>query len=278
MSTVEEMAPGGRQSCWLPMDEIRPNARQPRKVFQDMALLEMAASIRQHGLLQPITVRAVQGGYEIVMGERRYRACRMLGFTHIDAFVLPLSDADSELLALIENIQREDLHYFEEAEAYARLMRQGMTQETLARRLGKSASGIANKLRLLKLDGELRSFLQEEGLSERHARALLPLSDAQARMRVARQAAQQHLTVRETEALVARSQPRLPVPPPGRRVISVVRDYRLYLNAIRGVINQFRETGVDAQMETREEERMVEIRILLPKQGTRARPNALSGQ
>ena len=242
----------------------------------DMALLELAASIRQHGLLQPITVRAVQGGYEIVMGERRYRACRMLGFTHIDAFVLPLSDADSELLALIENIQREDLHYFEEAEAYARLMRQGMTQETLARRLGKSASGIANKLRLLKLDGELRSFLQEEGLSERHARALLPLSDAQARMRVARQAAQQHLTVRETEALVARSQPRLPVPPPGRRVISVVRDYRLYLNAIRGVINQFRETGVDAQMETREEERMVEIRILLPKQGTRARPNALS--
>ena len=269
MSTVEEMAPGGRQSCWLPMDEIRPNARQPRKVFQDMALLELAASIRQHGLLQPITVRAVQGGYEIVMGERRYRACRMLGFTHIDAFVLPLSDADSELLALIENIQREDLHYFEEAEAYARLMRQGMTQETLARRLGKSASGIANKLRLLKLD---------EGLSERHARALLPLSDAQARMRVARQAAQQHLTVRETEALVARSQPRLPVPPPGRRIISVVRDYRLYLNAIRGVINQFRETGVDAQMETREEERMVEIRILLPKQGTRARPNALSGQ
>jgi ParB family chromosome partitioning protein len=105
----------------------------------------VASSIRQHGLLQPITVRAAGGGYEIVMGERRYRACQMLGFTHIDAFILPAGEEESALLALIENLQRQDLHYFEEAEAYAALLAGGITQETLARRLGKSASGIANK-------------------------------------------------------------------------------------------------------------------------------------
>lgn len=266
MSVLQEGSPGnGRQVCWLTMDAIAPNPQQPRKEFNDFALMELASSIRQYGLLQPITVRALAGGYEIVMGERRYRACQLLGFTHIDAFVLPATDGESALLALIENLQRENLHYFEEAEAYEDLLRQGMSQESLARRLGKSASGVANKLRLLKLEPELRRYLFEEGLTERHARALLSLPDAEARTRIARQAAAQHLTVRQTEALVLRAQRRLPVPPPPRRVISLVRDHRLYVNAIKSVVTQMQETGVEASMNIEESNNWLEMRIRMPK-------------
>lgn len=266
MSVIRETETGGgRQVCWLPMDRIIPNPRQPRREFNEYALLELASSIRQHGLLQPITVRAAGGGYEIIMGERRYRACQMLGYTHIDAFILPVSLGESALLALIENLQRENLHYFEEAEAYADLIAQGMTQEGLARKLGKSPSGVANKLRLLKLEPELRRYLLEEGLSERHARALLSLPDSAARSRIARQAAQLRLSVRETEALVMKAQKRLPVPPPSRKVISLVRDHRLYVNAIRSVMRQMQETGLEAQMETEESDSWMELRIRIKK-------------
>ncbi|MBQ6803203.1 MAG: ParB/RepB/Spo0J family partition protein [Clostridia bacterium] len=256
---------GGRQICWLEMESIFPNPQQPRKEFNDFALMELASSIRQYGLLQPITVREKGEGYEIIMGERRYRARQMLGFTHIDAFIQPATDGESALMAVIENIQRENLHFFEEAEAYAELIGQGISQETLARRLGKSPSGVANKLRLLKLDKELRNYLFEEGLSERHARALLPLPDANARMRIARQAAENHLTVRETEMLVQKAQKRLPVPPPPRRVISLVRDPRLYVNAIKSVVAQMKETGMDTQMDIRETEGWMEMRIRFPQ-------------
>ncbi len=265
MSAVRERSPGGgRQVCWLAMEEIFPNPRQPRQAFSDFSLMELAASIRQHGLLQPITVRAVAAGYEIVMGERRFRACQQLGMTHIDAFILPIGADESALLAVIENVQRENLHYFEEAEAYQHLLRQGMTQETLARRLGKSASAVANKLRLMKLSPELRALLYESGLSERHARALLALPDERARLRIARQAADRHLTVRETEALVARAQQRLPVPPPPRRMISLVHDHRLYLNAIKSVVAQMQETGIEAQMDEQESENWLDVHIRLP--------------
>ncbi|MBQ4639906.1 MAG: ParB/RepB/Spo0J family partition protein [Clostridia bacterium] len=250
MSVVRaDKSSAGRQVCWIPLSDIRPNPTQPRQQFDDVALMELAASIRRHGLLQPITLRPLPSGYEIVMGERRFRACQMLGFTHIDAFVLPAGETQCALLALIENIQRENLHYFEEAQAYAALLEGGMSREVLARQLGKSPSGIANKLRLMKLDKPLRELLTEEGLSERHARALLPLPDAAARMRIARQAATKNLTVRETEEMVNKALQRLPVPPPGRRIISLVRDERLYLNAIRSIVRQMQESGLQATLD-----------------------------
>lgn len=255
------MEGGGRQLCWLPVSRIVPNPDQPRQSFDDYALLSLASSIRQHGLLQPITVRERDNGYEIVTGERRFRACCLLGMTHIDAIVLPVTEGESALLALIENAQRENLHYFEEAEAYEKLVQGGMPQELLARRLGKSASAVANKLRLLKLDPELRRFLMEEGLSERHARTLLSLPDGPARMRIARLAARDRLSVRETERLVIKAQKRLPVPPPGRKVISLVRDYRLYANAVRSVVKQMQETGITAQMEVTEGDGWIDMRI-----------------
>ena len=267
MSVLRESrdSSAGRQVCWLPMDRIVPNPGQPRKEFDDHALLELASSIRQHGLLQPITVRAAAAGYEIIMGERRFRACQLLGFSHIDAFILPVSEGESAVLALIENLQRENLHYFEEAEAYADLLARGMTQEALARKIGKSPSGVANKLRLLKLEPELRRYLMEEGMSERHARALLSLPDAAARNRIAHQAAQMRLTVRETEALVMKAQKRLPVPPPSRKVISLVRDHRLYVNAIKSVLQQMQDTGLEAQLETEENNAWLEMRIRIKK-------------
>lgn len=265
MSVLQQSPSGGRQVCWLPMAEIHPNPQQPRKAFDDLRLMELAASIRQHGLLQPISVRPVQAGYEIVMGERRFRACQLLGFTHIDAFVLSANGQETALLALIENLQRENLHYFEEAEAYADLLSQGMSQEMLARRLGKSPSGVANKLRLLKLEPGLRQLLEEEGLSERHARALLPLPDPAERMRIAAQAARNHLTVRETEALVQKALRRLPVPPPARKVISLVRDPRLYLNAIKSVVSQMQESGLQADYALQESDGWLEARIRVPK-------------
>ncbi len=253
----------GRQVCWLSMNDIRANESQPRQYFDDVKLMELASSIRRHGLLQPITVRCVPEGYEIVMGERRFRACQLLGYTHIDAFVLPAGRDESAVLALIENIQRENLHYFEEAEAYAALLEKGMSRETLARQLGKSPSAIANKLRLMKLDKPLRELLTEEGLSERHARALLSLPDAAARLRIARQAALRQLTVRQTEEMVQNAMQRLPVAPQGRRVISLVRDPRLYINAIRSVVHQMQESGLQAEItqETRGSDTLVQVLI-----------------
>ena len=175
MRNLQALQTAGRQLCWLPLSSIHPNSRQPRTDFDEFALMELAASIRQNGLLQPVTVRPAAEGYELIMGERRCRACRLLGHTHIEAFVLPADDQESALLALVENVQRKNLHFFEEAEALSRLCGQGMAQDTLARMLGKSPSAINNRLRLLRLEPSVREVICEGQLTERHARALLSL-------------------------------------------------------------------------------------------------------
>ena len=255
----------GRQLCWLAMDTITSNRMQPRTEFDDFALMELAASIRQNGLLQPVTVRPLASGYELIMGERRFRACKLLGHTHIEAFILPADDAESALLALVENVQRQNLHFFEEAEAYSRLLNQGMSQETLARLLGKSLPAVSNRLRLLRLEPSVREVIAENGLSERHARALLPLPGEEGRLRIAMLSASQKLSVQKTEQLVAKALERLPVPANHRRMISLARDPRLYVNAIRGIVQQLRDTGLEASCEVCEYESAVEMRVVLPK-------------
>ncbi|MBQ7455372.1 MAG: ParB/RepB/Spo0J family partition protein [Clostridia bacterium] len=264
MLTKKPLEADARQLCWLPLDSIRPNRMQPRREFDDQALMELAASICENGLLQPVTVRPCGDGYELIMGERRCRACRLLGHTHIEAFVLPADDAESALLALVENVQRQNLHFFEEAEAYARLRDAGMSQETLARLLGKSVAAVSNRLRLLRLEESVREAIVEGGLTERHARALLPLPGEAARLRAANQAAAQKLSVQKTEELVSRLLERLPVPLPSRRVVSLARDPRLYLNALRGIVRQMQDAGLDAQYETLPSDTALEVRILVP--------------
>ncbi len=269
MRTERQMNTAGRQLCWLPLSSIHPNKQQPRIEFDDFALMELAASIRENGLLQPVTVRPCSDGYELIMGERRCRACRLLGHTHIEAFILPADDGESALLALVENVQRQNLHFFEEAEAYERLCEGGMKQEALARMLGKSVAAVNNRLRLLRLEPSVRQVIIEHQLTERHARALLPLPGEEARLRVANQAAMQHLSVQKTEQLVARALEHLPLPAPPRRVISLVRDHRLYINAIRGIVEQMQGAGMDAQCEVSEYESAVEVRVVLPRRTRR---------
>lgn len=263
----EPIETAGRQLCWLAIDTIQPNRMQPRQEFDTLEIMELASSIRQNGLLQPVTVRPCAEGYELIMGERRLRACKLLGHTHIEAFVLPADDAESALLALVENVQRQDLHFFEEAQAYSRLIEQGMSQDTLARLLGKSVSVVSNRLRLLRLEKEVREAVMEYGLSERHARALLPLPGREARLRIAVRAGMERLSVQKTEQLVAHALERLPVPAPPRRIISMVRDPRLYINAIRGIVEQMRDTGLSAECEVSEFDSAVEVRVVLQKGG-----------
>ena len=267
MRTQQVLHTEGRQLCWLAMDSIRPNPAQPRQEFDDFSLLELAASIRQNGLLQPVTVRPCGAGYELIMGERRFRACRLLGHTHIEAFIQPADDGESALMALVENVQRQSLHFLEEAQAYQRLLDQGLTEERLARLLGKSVPAVSNRLRLLRLEPAVREAVTELGLTERHARALLPLPGEESRLRIARQAGLQRLSVQRTEQLVARAMERLPLPAVPRRIVSLARDHRLYVNAIRGIVQQMRDTGLPAQCEVSEYESAIEVRIVLPRAG-----------
>ena len=166
----------------LPVEAIAPNPYQPRRDFDPQPLAELADSIRRHGILQPLTVRRTKTGWELVAGERRLRAAKLAGLDTVPCLQIRAEDQESALLALIENIQRKDLHYFEEAAAIAAYLRQsGVTQEEAAALLGRSPSALANKLRLLRLSSDCRKLLVENGLSERHARALLRLDDPEER-------------------------------------------------------------------------------------------------
>lgn len=186
----------------IPLDQVDPNAEQPRKVFDEEQLEELKESIKAHGVLEPIIVRPLEGRYEVVVGERRWRAARMAGLETIPAVVRPLSDREAMEIALVENLQREDLNPLEEAEAYRRLMEEfGLTQEEVAERVGKKRSTIANRLRLLEIDEELRGAIESGLLSAGHAKALLSVASKERRLRLARRAVDEGLSVRAVEAL-----------------------------------------------------------------------------
>ena len=188
----------------LKLNEIEPNKNQPRKYFDDEALSELAASIEKHGVIQPLLVRPLPGGtYQLVAGERRWRASRMAGLTEVPVVIKELSDADASALALIENLQREDLDPIEEAEGYKCLMETyGVTQEEAAQRVGKSRSAVANLMRLLALPKDVLELVRSKTLSAGHARTLLPLEDAALITQFAKEVIEKGLSVRETEKWV----------------------------------------------------------------------------
>jgi len=196
---------GDREARMIPLAELSPNPHQPRHHMDETALEELADSIRNNGVLQPILVRRVQGGYELVAGERRFRASARAGLKEIPALVCTLEETESMKLALLENIQRENLNVMEEAEAYRSIMEAlGATHQELSEVLGKSRSSVTNMLRLLNLDDTIKASLESGELTMGHARALLAVEDLAARLRLARHAAHKGLSVRALEHEVRR--------------------------------------------------------------------------
>lgn len=208
----------------LHISNIHPNPNQPRRHFEESALQELADSIRQHGVLEPLIVRPVDGSYKIVVGERRWRACQIAGVTVVPVLIRELSEREAMELALVENLQREDLNPMEEAEAYQRLLDEfGLTQEEVARRVGKERSTVANRLRLLGLRGRAREALVKGEITAGHAKALLSLNSELQRDSVVRRIMEEDLSVRQTEELVKRLQGRAKPPKP-RKETRQVRD------------------------------------------------------
>ena len=252
---------------FLPVDGISPNPHQPRTSFAREGLEELAASIRACGILQPLSVRRAEGGYQLVSGERRLRAARMAELREVPCLLVDADEESASLLALVENLQRRDLDFVEEASALARLIRTyGLSQEEAARRVGKSQSAVANKLRLLRLLPDVLTLLREAGCTERHARALLKLEDRpELQRQAARHVAEAGLTVALTERYVAG----LLAPAPGRRPTYLIKDVRLFLNTVTRGLDLMRGAGVEAACDRSETADHILLTIRIPKQARR---------
>ncbi|MBN2797317.1 MAG: nucleoid occlusion protein [Clostridia bacterium] len=247
----------------IPMHQIIPNRYQPRKIFDHSSIEELAQSIKQYGILQPITVRPFESSFELIMGERRFRAAQHIKLKSIPAIILDVEDEDSAVVALIENIQRVDLNYLEEAESYRQLLESyGLTQNELSEKVGKSQSAISNKLRLLKLSPTILESLYVNKLSERHARALLKLGDDHLQNKVLKHIVKKQLNVKDSE----------------KYIDGVLNNYKkkhqqstfkvnhsIYLNTIKKAYKVIQDMDSDVTMDTNDHEDHIEITIKIPK-------------
>ena len=256
--------PPERTIARIPIRSILPCPYQPRQSFSDASIDSLAESIRQHGLLTPLLVRRIDAEqYELIAGERRLRALNRLGQTHAEAIVLSAYDRDCALLALIENLQRENLHYLDEAEAYRKLLDDhGITQEQLAQTLSLSASALANRLRLLKLPERVRVRVRECGLSERHARALLRVADEELQLDLIQECADRRLSVKQLEARIDGQLHASDAPHP--RVSRIVRDNRIVINAVLDTVRELNRLGVPATGRVEEREESVDVIVTIP--------------
>lgn len=249
----------------LPISKIQPNPSQPRKLFREEELKSLAQSIQENGLLQPVTVRKEGSVYYLVAGERRLRACKIAGLREIPAIVTDCPPEDSAVLALLENLQRRDLHIFEQANALINLLREWqITQEEAARRLGMSQSALANKIRLLKLSPEEQTEILEHDLTERHARALLRIDDMSLRQKVLHAVTQKKLNVAQTEELINLTLQRKEPKKRARRTF-VAKDIRLFINTIDHAVDAMKTVGIEAQTEKRETAEYIECTVRIPK-------------
>jgi ParB family transcriptional regulator, chromosome partitioning protein len=259
-------APLSQQVVFLPAEALRPNPHQPRRIFDSAALDMLAESVRQYGVLQPLTVRKISDGWEIIAGERRLRAAKQAGLTRVPCLIAQADDRESALLALVENLQREDLHYLEEASAIAAyIKRTGLSQEEAAAQMGRSPSAIANKLRLLRLSPDCAALLLKYGLSERHARALLRLDDESERLRILRHIAGAGLNVSQTEACIEKRLRFLEKTQPTGRRTYIIKDVRLFLNSMERGLKLIREAGIPAEGTREETEDSILLTIRIPK-------------
>lgn len=254
---------------YIPLGRIRPNPQQPRRSFDEEGLAELAASIRSCGILQLLTVRRAGDGYELVAGERRLRAARIAGLREVPCLVAQVGEEDSALLALMENLQRRDLDCWEEAQAIARLIsRYGLSQEEAARRLGRAQPTVANKLRLLRLPEDVRALLRENGLTERHARALLRLQDPEVQRRAAGDMVRRGMNVAQAEAYVEKLLQSAQVTPPRGRSTYIIKDVRLFLNSVDRGLHLMRQAGVDAGWNRQDTDREILLTIRIPKRAS----------
>lgn len=254
---------------FLSVDAIVPNPEQPRRIFDRQELEELAASIQTLGLLQPLTVRRMGSQWELVAGERRLRAAKLAGLREVPCLSLNIDNEQSSLLALVENLQRKDLDFLEESLALSRLISTyHLSQEEAARQIGKSQSAVANKLRLLKLPKEVLEALQTAGATERHARALLPLKDAQLQQEAALQVIEHQMTVAETERLVETLLQQAPPAKPERKQKKtfIVKDIRIFLNTLTRGLRLMELAGIHADCHQEEKEDNIILTIEIPKQ------------
>lgn len=245
----------------LPLSEIAPNRSQPRQYFDDESLEELKESIMEFGLLQPITVRKINGGYELIAGERRFRAAELAGMETIPAIIIQSDAKKSAILSLLENLQREDLTFFEIAQSYEKLIReQGMTQSEVAQKIGKSQSSVANKLRLLRLSPIIRKFIRDYDLTERHARALLKLKSEAQQLEAVKKICLHSMTVSQTEELISSmlNPPKKIIKQPDNKGSN---NLSFFKNTVRKAIDIMKKGGVDAQMEEQNFDWGTEYRI-----------------
>ncbi len=251
----------------IDLEKISPNPFQPRREIAEDKIDELAQSIKACGLIQPVVVRRAGDGYQLVVGERRFLACRKLGWKKISAAVQTLSDNAMATIALIENLQRENLNFIEEAMGYISLMKNfNFTQEVLAQRLGKSQSTIANKIRLLKLSEAVREKLLENGLSERHARALLRIASEEEQLETIHEISERGLTVMQAEKRIEKITEAQSSGNKRKKAKPIIRDMRIVLNTIREAVAMIRSSGLYPDVDETIEEDYIEVTIRLTKE------------
>lgn len=250
----------------ISVEKIIPNTYQPRKFFDEEALKELSQSIKNHGIVQPLTVRKRGEGYELVAGERRLRAAKLADLKEVPCIVMDISDIQSAEIALLENLQREDLNYIEEAEAYYSLIKDHhFTQEDIAKKMGKKQSTIANKLRLLKLSDKVRKLCIDNDLSERHSRALLSLPNEKLQLKIVNKIIKDKITVKRTEELINKELLKLAGKELNKKDKSKVKSIfpaKLYVNTVKQVFDKF---NIPANYKMKDKEDCIEITVSIPK-------------
>ena len=250
------------QITQIDIDKVIPNIYQPRKYFNEQAIEELSQSILEHGIIQPLTVRMRGEIYELVAGERRLRAAKLANLKTVPCNIIDITDTESAEIALLENLQREDLNYIEEAEAYYNLINEhNFTQDEVAKRIGKKQSTIANKLRLLKLNKEVRELCLTNNLTERHARALLTVPDEKLQLKIVQKIISSGLNVKKTEELINKELLKLAGKELKRNIRGVL-PAKLYVNTIKQVLNKF---DIPAEYGCKEEDDFIEVTVKIPK-------------
>lgn len=251
------------------VSDIVRNPNQPRKYFDPEAIAQLAESIRQYGVLNPLTVRrAPGGGYELVAGERRLRAARVAGLNDVPCLVIAADNEDSSAIALVENLQRRDLDFFEEAEGFKRLIDQyGLTQEEAARKVGKTQSAVANKLRLLRLSTQNMELIRSANLTERHARCLLRLDDENDRINATKYIIEHDLNVSRSEQYIDALLKEKDAPPAvggERKVVRLIKDVRFFLNTLNRAVGVMVDAGIGATVDQTEDDDCLTLTISIP--------------